>query len=322
MRRLFTISLMATALVVVTAPLASASDGFTIPINTLVKAAPGSLTVLAEVATPEDHVGDICVGVAVAANGRSVHPGNDLIIESGGTSATLEDVEETADKVTTAMGAITLGATVKVTLDMGNSGVFSGGLLVAFDGKCTPPPAPNIQIEKAHVAEQYVGNSAQWTIKVTNPGPVDLVDVNVTDDLAALLDPGSDCVRFIGDLAVDGVVEYECTISGLDGASIYDNTATVVGTGPNGTQVTASASSSVFPLQDTVVTTTVAPATTVAPTTTHAPGTTSAPGETLPVTGIDGAQAQGFGIAGLVLLLVGIVLLGGSAVIGQRKSNG
>lgn len=311
---------MAIALVVVTTPVASGSNGFTIPIDTWVAAPPGSVTVLAEVQTPPDHVGQICVGIAVAANGSSVHPNNDLVIESGGTSATVEDVEGSPGKVTVAQGTIRLGPTVKVSLIMGPDGGFSGGAVVGFDANCTDPPEPAIEILKTHATGQYTGNSTDWTIKVTNPGPVDLTDVTVTDDLADLLDPGSDCVRFIGDLAVDGVVEWDCTISGLDGESIYDNTATVVGTGPLGTQVTANSTATARPLLDNIVTTTsVAPTTTQAPATTQAPGTTSAPSETLPVTGIDGAQAQGFGIAGLVLLLAGIVLLGGASLIGQRK---
>ena len=38
-----------------------------------------------------------------------------------------------------ATGAITLGPRVKLTLHMGDDGVFSGGLVVVIDVNCTPP---------------------------------------------------------------------------------------------------------------------------------------------------------------------------------------
>ena len=324
---------MALVLIAVGASGALGAGGIVIPVDSLVKAEPGTLTVLAEVDTPPEHIGESCVGIAAAKNGESVHPDNDIIIETGGTTAVLKDVEATSEKETVATGEVTLGETIKLTLKMGPHGWFSGGVVVVVDTNCAPPttvpppPLPAIEIEKTATPEFYeadgVGN---FTIAVTNPGPLDLSEVVVLDDDALAIDPNSDCPRAIGDLAVGDTVTYQCSISGLDGVSPYDNEAITVGKGPNGNEVTAKDSATVFPPVENTTITTVAPTTTEAPPTTdtlppttQAPGTTEAPGETLPVTGIDGGQAQGFGLAGVALLVMGIVFLGGAALIGQYR---
>lgn len=106
---------------------------FEIPIDTVVYAPEDSITRLETVDTPPDLIGASCVGVAVAANQTSVHPGNDLIISSGGTSVVLEDVERAPGTTTPASGELTLGEQVTVDLRMGPDEVFSGGLVIIID---------------------------------------------------------------------------------------------------------------------------------------------------------------------------------------------
>jgi len=321
---------LASMLVILVAPSALAAPAFIIPIDTVIYEPPGSQTVLADVETPPELIGATCLGFAEAENQSSVHPNNDIIIETGDSVAFLEDVEGAPNKVTDAIGTITLGPRVKLTLDMGDDGVFSGGLVVVIDVNCTPPttspptteapPVPEIGIVKTADVEFYVNKTGEFTIDVTNTGPVPLHDVHVTDAYAVAIDPGSDCPAVIGDLAVGATSTYSCTITGLDGVSDYDNVATAIGTGPLGTEVTATANAQIFVVGG-VTLTTQAPVTTQAPATTQAPGTTSAPAETLPVTGINGDQMEGFGIAGIMLVMGGIVLLSGAAVVGQRRTD-
>jgi hypothetical protein len=316
---------LASILVILVAPSALAAPAFVIPIDTVIFEPPGSFTVLADVETPPELIGATCLGFAAAENQESVHPNNDIIIETGSSVATLEDVEGEPNKVTDATGAITLGPSVKLTLHMGGDGVFSGGLIVVIDVNCTPPttlppPVPEIGIVKTADVEFYVNNTGEFTIDVTNTGPVPLHDVHVTDAYAVAIDPGSDCPAVIGDLAVGQTSTYSCTIAGLDGVSSYDNVAIAIGTGPLGTEVTATDNAQVFPIKDVTVTT-QAPPTTQAPVTTQAPGTTSAPDETLPVTGINGDAMEGFGVAGVILVMGGIVLLSGAALVGQRRTD-
>jgi len=300
---------MTVTLLTVGLPSAAAAT-FEIPIDTVVRADPGSLTELADIQTPPEFIGLECVGIAQAVNQDSVHPGNDLILATGDTTVTLFDVEGSSGKVTGASGAVKLGETVNVMLSMGSDGVFSGGFSIVIDVNCAEVPVPAIGIDKTALPTTYLNNTGEFTIAVTNTGPVDLSNVFVEDDYALNIDPTSLCATTIGDLAVGETFTYECTIAGLDGVSTYDNTATAIGTGPRGVEVTATDNAVILPE---VLATTL---------TTQAPATTSAPSETLPVTGFDGAQAEGFGIAGLVLVLVGIVLLGGAALVGQRKSIG
>ena len=169
-----------------------------------------------------------------------------------------------------------------------------------------------------------MNNTGEFTIDVHNSGPVDLHDVKVEDVYATTIDPGSLCPTTIGDLAVDEHFIYECDIEGLDGVSVYTNEATAIGTGPLGAIVTATAEATVVPIMETTITTEAPPTTpptTEAPATTQAPGTTTAPGETLPVTGLSGDQASGFGKTGISLVLGGIVLLGAAALVGQYRKE-
>ena len=182
------------------------------------------------------------------------------------------------------------------------------------------PPAPSIDIVKTATPEFYGPDGVgTFTITVTNDGPVPLTNARVSDARAIAIDPSSTCERPIKDLAVGESVTYTCTIANLDydGFQIFENEATAIGTGPGGTEVTDTDVAEVLPILDTTVTT-VAPTTT----TTLAPTTTAVTSETLPVTGIADDQIRGLGFVGLALLLAGVALLGGAALVGQYRKNG
>lgn len=316
MKRLLAIVSMAMLLVVVGASSALAAD-FEIPVNTVVKAAPGSMTLLADEITPDELVGSTCISVAVGFNPDSVHPNNNIIIRSADSEIVLPDVEGEPAKTTDSIGDLTLGPDVQVWLEMGSDGVFSAGLTILIDANCSFPQ-PAIEIEKTATPETYGEDGiGHFTIVVTNPGPTDLTDVHVTDDIAVAIDPSTNCVNnSIGDLAVGGSFTYECQVANLDGVSPWTNEATSIGTGPRGTQVTATDDATVFPpVLPTTITTppTTQPPTTVAPTT--------VPPSTLPVTGVEADQVRGFGFAGIALLALGVALLGGAAAIGHYRQD-
>ena len=335
MKRITAIFAMAIMLLVIAATGASAAGGFVIPIDTYIAAEPGSITPIAVVETPPELVGSTCFGVAVAENGTSVHLGNNIIIESGSSVAVLENVEGAPNKVTNAIGELTLGEIVELSLLMGNDGAFSGGIAVFIDADCTPPttvppttvptttvptttvpptivPPGDPVIDIVKTADPVFYDAAgigYFTIEVHNPGPLDLTNVYVTDEDALTMDPNSDCPAVIGDLAVGETVTYECSVANLNGVSPFDNEATSIGTGPNDKEVTDTAEATVFaPVQDTTVTT-AAPTTTVAPT------------ETLPATGVPSEQLRNFGAVGMALVLAGLVLLSGAAALGQSRKN-
>ncbi len=94
--------------------------------------------------------------------------------------------------------------------------------------------APMIEIVKDPDRQTIIigsGNdTATWTITVTNPGTVDLINVAVTDAQA----PG--CDRVIGDLAAGDSTSYTCSRSGVTAG--FTNVAVVTGEDEDGTVVT------------------------------------------------------------------------------------
>ena len=101
-----------------------------IPIDTVVFALEGSTTVLATTPVGEEFAGYVCSVATRAENQESVHPGNDLIVESGSSVVTLEDVEGTAGGVVVGEGELELGSEIVVSLIMGPDAVFSAGFEV------------------------------------------------------------------------------------------------------------------------------------------------------------------------------------------------
>lgn len=112
---------------------ATAQEPLAVPIDTVVRSEPGVETLLATVAVDDELVGSTCEVNVDAHNQESVHPGNDLVIRSGDSTATLSDVEGASGADTVGSAQLTLGESLSVSLVMGSDGVFSGGFDVTFD---------------------------------------------------------------------------------------------------------------------------------------------------------------------------------------------
>jgi hypothetical protein len=115
---------------------AQAADGFevVIPIDTVVRAPEGSITQLtAPVDVPAENQGETCKVTSVATNQGSVHPNNDIIVESGSTSVVVPDVEAVPGGTVAGDGILTLGSSIDVSLRMGADEVFSAGFDVIID---------------------------------------------------------------------------------------------------------------------------------------------------------------------------------------------
>jgi hypothetical protein len=135
MRRIITVlgvGLLALALFSFASP-ASAIDDISIPIDGVVRGEPGDVITVASATVDPELVGATCEAELTDRNNESTHPNNDLIITSGDTTRTLEDVETEANSVTVVPGEITLGETVLVEIRLGSDGVSSSGLDLVFD---------------------------------------------------------------------------------------------------------------------------------------------------------------------------------------------
>ena len=103
---------------------------------------PGTNLVLVSQATPTELVGRACTSRTTSLNNESIHPGNDLIVETGSEVLTFEGVEETASAVNEVDTNVVLGPTVTMTLRFGSSGVTSTQFTIAFD--CPDTPATTV----------------------------------------------------------------------------------------------------------------------------------------------------------------------------------
>lgn len=114
---------------------AQTDEGFslTIPLDTVVYIPWDARQVLASEPVPERFAGQSCEVTAVSRNQESVHPDNDLIVQSGGSEVVIENVEDEPGGTVQAVGMLVLGSEVTVTLHMGPDAVFSAGLDVVID---------------------------------------------------------------------------------------------------------------------------------------------------------------------------------------------
>jgi hypothetical protein len=133
-RRAAGLIVLSMGLVLVMAPVAGGQEevAIEIPFETVIRAEPGSVHLLATAQVPPELQGVTCPVAAVAENESSVHPGNNLIVATDGDSIVLEDVERAAGAVTVAEEELTFGSTITVTLVLGEDGVFSAGMTVKF----------------------------------------------------------------------------------------------------------------------------------------------------------------------------------------------
>jgi hypothetical protein len=144
-----TVVVLTTLLVGVFGGTALAAPGFdvTIPIDTIVRADEGSVTPFPPaVDVPSEAVGQQCSVLSQAANQESVHPNNDLLVDSGSSQVILPNVEAVQGGTVVGDGTLTLGDTILVSLRMGGDEVFSGGFDVIID--CDPLPGRIVVVKE------------------------------------------------------------------------------------------------------------------------------------------------------------------------------
>ena len=101
--------------------------------------AEGDIVEVASTAVPASLVGSSCTVTGASQNNGSVHPGNNLIIASGGASTTVPGVEEVPGQVVAGSGPLVVGSNVTVSVEFGPSGSTSGGVTLTFDCAAVAP---------------------------------------------------------------------------------------------------------------------------------------------------------------------------------------
>lgn len=125
----------------------AAADTIQVPVgDAVVRGAEGDVVPVGSADIAAEMVGRACTVEAVVTNQESVHTGNELIVTSGDTSASIAGIEDTAGTVTTAGGTLTLGSTITVAVKLGPSGISSIGssLTVTCAALEPTPPAPPV----------------------------------------------------------------------------------------------------------------------------------------------------------------------------------
>lgn len=124
-------------------PVQAADFTISLDPDTYIRGEPGESYKLQQANIPDYLQGHSVRVRAVAENNSSVHPGNNLIVRSGGGTVMLLDVEREAGAITEATGQLTLEGEVEIWLVLGSQS-FSGGMIVEFDN---PEPTPTATLQ-------------------------------------------------------------------------------------------------------------------------------------------------------------------------------
>jgi hypothetical protein len=112
----------------------AASDDIVITLDKSASGTPGDVITLGTQSVAGRYVGLTCQGAYSASNNASVHPATQLIISSGGSSVTIDGVEDAPGATRTATQPLTLGDTITIAVRLGPDGVASmAGQAVTMD---------------------------------------------------------------------------------------------------------------------------------------------------------------------------------------------
>lgn len=112
----------------------AASDDIVITLDKSASGAPGDVITLGTQSVAGQYVGLTCQGTYSASNNASVHPDTQLIISSGGSSVTINGVEDAPGATRTATQPLTLGDTITIAVRLGPDGIASmSGEAVTMD---------------------------------------------------------------------------------------------------------------------------------------------------------------------------------------------
>jgi LPXTG-motif cell wall-anchored protein len=162
---------------------AGADELISIPVSGVHRGAEGTTVTVASVNVAADLVGQTCQIVGQTVNQRSVHPGNDLLVVTGGRTFVIPDFEDVGDIVHDAGETEAVGETIELIVRFGPDRVSSGGfkVLLTCDGETSEPTVPETTVPETTVPETTV---PETTVPVTE-GTVDETAPTSSTDPAA-----------------------------------------------------------------------------------------------------------------------------------------
>ncbi len=172
------ISTMALLIAVVGVAPAWAIESIVLDQDQILYGEEGSTSQLAEIAVDADRVGASCTLRVHAENQFSVHPGNDLLITTGGTQSVIEDVEAEPDGDRDLSAAIVLGPELLVELRFGPHQVSSMG----FDLSVECPDVAGVVVTQPPTCPDPTSTSTPTTVATDgcqDPTPVSEVPIAV-----------------------------------------------------------------------------------------------------------------------------------------------
>lgn len=251
----------------------------------LISGVEGSVRTIGEVRVDPDLVGQTCQVSVIGENQASVHPGNDLIVSTGGSSAVVVGVEDEVDAGINYTSQLVLGPSIVVQLRFGPDELSSLGFSLSFD--CTQPvtttTAPTTKVTPAPTCEDGVttggavaGGGTDGPTEATADGS-DCAPASCTDGGAVAPDiaDGSECAPVSCTDGGSGVT----TTAPVDGAPAVACPEPPANQGATSTTTTPAATTP----PTTAVSTITPPTTAVSTTTTTAPAPAGSATAALPV---------------------------------------
>lgn len=177
MRR-FAVLFVLMAITLVATPAFGQEGTIIIEVEGVARGNEGDVVQVAEEPVPAPLIGALCTGTVATENNSSVHPNNTLIIETGGLSAEIPNVEEDPGEVQVIDGTIVIGDTITVSMRFGPDGVTSGGFLITLicaqqtttttsTTTTTPPPTGGVPTGAGGTAD---GGSGVMPVAVLGAG--------------------------------------------------------------------------------------------------------------------------------------------------------
>lgn len=132
-------------------------------------------------------VGATCTGVAETENNASVHEQNNVIVETGTTTATFFGVEDTPGQITPLSGPVVLGDTIDVYFQWGPDGITSLGIIITIT--CAPAQVTTTTTTTTTTTEPPPVTTTTTTTTTTEPPVVTTLPTTTTSTTTTTTTP-------------------------------------------------------------------------------------------------------------------------------------